>query len=226
MLACIGYVLLIQNPVQSQGLKMEVFGYNTLQKSYTSTFYYGFGYEQNVGDKISLGLTYKKGYSIDPDFSSSTESYYFVGIDNGVSYGVSFDIISISDWYEWNYSSKYFFEDNSEGSYFSTSIGLLKSSVEHDVHNLLVDFAGASSAFGVSDGIYKQDITLIPLSFDLGSRSEFDGWYYDLYLGVSMLPFGSKKEIKPQFLHNKGVESLFSPVSFHIAFSIGVSWAD
>ncbi len=226
LLICIGSVLLLQNPVHSQGLKMEVFGYTSLHTSYTSTFYYGFGYEQNVGDKISLALSYRKGYSADPDYSSVTERYSFIGNENGVNYDVSFELASISSWHEWNYSSKYFFDDNMSGSYFSTSIGYLKSAVEYDVKNLSVDYAQVYSAFDVRIGYFNQDITLIPVSFDFGTRSEFDGWYYDLYLGVSTLPFGSKKEIKPQFLHNRGVESLFVPVSFHIAFSIGVSWAD
>ena len=76
---------------------MDVLGYTTLQKSYTSTFYYGFGYEQNVGEKISLGLTYRKGYSIDPDYSTLVNSYSFVGYENGVGYNVSFDILNISN---------------------------------------------------------------------------------------------------------------------------------
>ena len=81
-------------------------------------------------------------------------------------------------------------------------------------------------AFDISYGVYKQDLTLVPISFDLGSRSEFDGWYYDFYLGLSILPFGNKKDVKPQFLQNRGVETMFDPVSFHIALCFGVSWAD
>lgn len=204
---------------------MEVMGYTTIQKSYTSTFYYGFGYEQNVGDKISLGLTYRKGYSIDPDYSSTTNTYTFVGYENGVGYNVSFDVVNISDWHEFNYTSKYFFEDNMEGGYFSSSIGIVKTDIEYNVQNIWVDQYPAYYAFDITPGVYHQELTLVPVSFDLGSRSEFDGWYYDLYLGVSMLPFGNKKDVKPQFLHNRGVESLFDPLSFHIALSVGVSWA-
>ena len=205
---------------------MDVLGYTTLQKSYTSTFYYGFGYEQNVGEKISLGLTYRKGYSIDPDYSTLVNSYSFVGYENGVGYNVSFDILNISNWHEFVYTSKYFFEDNLDGGYFSTSIGLVKSEIEYDIQNIWLDQSPVYNSFDISYGVYKQDLTLVPISFDLGSRSEFDGWYYDFYLGLSILPFGNKKDVKPQFLHNRGVETMFDPVSFHIALCFGVSWAD
>ena len=103
---------------------------------------------------------------------------------------------------------------------------MLQTEIEYDVHSISVDQMGSSNAFGISQGLYKQKLTLIPISIDLGSRSEFDGWYYELYAGASLLPFGAKKDVSPSFLKNIGVETKFNPVSFHISLCVGVSWAD
>ncbi len=213
--------------VNAQGIKVDLFGYSGLSSEYTSSFYYGIGYDQNVGDKISLGFSYIKGYSIDPDYSKTEQYYSFIATENNLNYNVEVGLTALSSWHSFSYTSKYFFDDNSDGGYyFSTGISMLQTEIEYDVHSISVDQMGSSNAFGISQGLYKQKLTLIPISIDLGSRSEFDGWYYELYAGASLLPFGAKKDVSPSFLKNIGVETKFNPVSFHISLCVGVSWAD
>lgn len=216
-------ILLTYSNIYSQAIKVDFLGYNGIVDGYEKQMFYGFGYDHNLGDKISIGLTYKSGYSLDESFYSEGVGYSFSSVD-GLVY---FQVLQGIEWHEFAFTSKYFFSDNEDGSYFvSSGISLLKSKNEYYVNSLSVGGIGQESYGDISTGTYQQDVTLIPLSLDLGHRGEFDGLYFEIYSGVAFTPFGANPDAEPAFLKTYGVETKFNPVSFHICLSFGFSWAD
>lgn len=207
----------------SQAIKADFIGYSGITSRYENQLFYGFGYDQNLGEKISVGITYKKGYSLDDTYFTTQIEYGFPTVDGDVL----FSVYHHNSWQEFSYTSKYFFEDNSDGSYFvSTGISLLMAKNEYDVRDLSVNGNFDPTFYGdLREGLYKQDITLIPISLDLGRRGEFDGLYFEYYFGLGLLPFGANPDVEPASLANHGVETRFEPVSFHFGLSFGFSWA-
>lgn len=205
-----------------QGIRLEWFGVKSLAADYARPNFYGFGYEHNVGDKISLGLTYRAGYDLTDDGPTRTDISY-----SSTVYGdIHFYVNQFTSWSEFSYSSKYYFEDNEDGSfYFSNTISLFKAENTYDVTEIYNNFGSVIGGIdGIPLGVSKQKVTLVPLSFDIGYRSEFDGWYQDYYIGATFLPFGNLKAVQPSGLANHGVEPLFSSVSFQLGLCMGISW--
>lgn len=217
-------ILLVNTNANSQAIKVDFLGYSGITERYSNPMYWGIGYDHNLIDKLSVGLTYKKGYSFD-------DSYYINQVDYGfpTSDGdVLFSIYHKTNWHEFAFTSKYFFEDNSDGSYFvSSGISLFQATNTYDLNNLSVNGDPGPAFYGdLREGIYEQDITLIPFSLDLGRRGEFDGFYFEYNLGVGFTPFGAHPDVEPASLANHGVETRFAPISFHFGLSFGFSWAD
>ncbi len=211
----------------AQGIRLEYFGITGISSSYNQPDFYGFGYEQNVGDKISLGLTYRAGYDLGGDGSYESDKYsYNKTLSNSAVDQVSFNLTQTSSWKEYSYSSKYHFSDNSDGSfYISNSISLFNATNTYNITDIYVNNNSTSSYDNLGTGtLYEQKITLIPMSFDLGYRSEFDGWYQDYFIGMSFLPFGSKKDVEPSMLADHGVQTKFSALSFRFGLCFGIAW--
>ncbi len=217
------YLLLNYTNSNSQGIKVDFLGFNGVAQNYGTPLFWGIGYEQNFGEKISLGLTYRSGYSFDSENSYSDVEYGF-SIPNG---NVSFTVFHNCTWSEFAYTSKYFFSDNSDGSYYVASgISMMQTTVQYDLNNLQVNGISDPTFYGdLSEGIYKQDITLFPVSIDLGHRGEFDGLFYDYYIGLGFLPFGANPDAEPASLASHGVEPQFASLSFRFGMTFGVSWA-
>lgn len=216
------FVLILPVFSNGQGIRLEWFGVKSLAADYAQPNFYGFGYEHNVGEKISLGLTYRAGYDISGDGPSQSQINY-----TSTVYGdVYFYLYQSTNWHEFSYSSKYYFEDNEDGSfYFSNTISMFKAENVYDVTEIYSNSGSTGGGFdGIPIGETKQKVTLIPLSFDLGYRSEFDGWYQDYYIGATFLPFGNLKAVQPSGLASHGVKPLFSSVSFQLGLCMGISW--
>ena len=127
------YLLLNYTNSNSQGIKVDFLGFNGVAQNYGTPLFWGIGYEQNFGEKISLGLTYRSGYSFDSENSYSDVEYGF-SIPNG---NVSFTVFQNCSWSEFAYTSKYFFSDNSDGSYYVASgISMMQTTVQYELNNL------------------------------------------------------------------------------------------
>lgn len=221
-------LIISTHQVKAQAIKLDYIGFSGICSRYSNPFFYGIGYDQNFGDKLSLGLTYKGGYALDDGYWNQEIDYSFLSTDaSNIEHVISFSVIHKTSWHEFAYTSKYFFEDNTDGGYFiSSGISLLQATNTYQVYGLAQDQVQVPNYQDLSQGLYEQKITLFPVSLDLGGRGAFDGFYFEYYLGMAFLPFGSKKDVEPAFLNNHGVETRFQPVSFHMGLSIGVSWAD
>ena len=207
---------------KAQAIKADFLTYDGICVNYSKPLFWGLGYDHNLGDKISIGLTYKKGYFFDEELSANEVEYGFPSANGDVYFSVWHN----TSWHEFAYTSKYFFADNTDGSYFvSSGIGLMKAKNEYDLNSLRVDGVYTPHYGDLTEGIYEQDITLIPISIDIGNRGEFDGLYFEWYMGARFLPFGSSFDVEPASLAIHGVETRFQPISFHIALCVGVSWA-
>ena len=212
----------------AQAIKLDYLAFSGIASRYSKPFFWGIGYDHNLGDKISIGLTYKSGYALDADYFNTEISYGFPAVDaSNIEHLVTFNVVHNTSWREFAYTSKYFFADNTDGGYFvSSGISLFQAKNEYQVSGLAVDMDPKTNYLDIAEGIYEQNITLLPISFDLGGRGAFDGFYFEYYLGMGFLPFGSQKDVKPAFLFNHGVETRFQPISFHLGLCVGVSWAD
>ncbi|MBP6531655.1 MAG: hypothetical protein KA285_00150 [Bacteroidia bacterium] len=205
--------------VYSQGIKAGV-GFSGITQRYTNPNYFRIGYDQNLGEKISVSLTYKLAF---PPSNDVVLTYGFPSADGDVRFSVN----HICTWNEFSFISKYFFFHNSEAGFYSASgISLLQAKNEYEVSSLSVDGNSTYTNYGdLSEGTYEQDITLIPLFLNIGYRGEFEGWYFDTYAGMGILPFGANPDVEPAALANRGVETRFAPVSFQFGITYGVSWA-
>jgi len=213
-------ILLNSANVNSQGIKAGV-GFSGITQRYTNPNYFTIGYDQNLGEKISISLTYNLGF---PPSNDVELTYGFPSADGNVQFSVN----HICTWNEFSFTSKYFFRDNSDGSFYSSSgVSLLKAKNEYEVTSLSVDGNSTYTNYGdLSEGTYDQDITLIPLFLNFGYRGEFEGWYFDVYAGMGILPFGANPDVEPAALANRGVETRFAPVSFQFGITYGISWAN
>ena len=159
---------------------------------------------------------------------SSNEGLYI----NEVRYGyptndgdVYFTVYHINDWQEFAYTSKYYFIDNEDaGFYVASGISLMLATNTYKVDNLTTVGNTQPYQGDVVPGDYEQEITLIPFSLDLGHRGEFDGLFFEYFVGMQILPFGANPDVEPAFLANHGVETRYMPVSFHAGISLGYSW--
>ena len=206
----------------SQGIRFEYFGVSGVASQYGSLVFYGFGYEQNVGEKISLGLTYRKGYDITDGENSETESINYL---SKTSDDVRINLLQSATWNEFSYSSKYHFTDNSDGGfYIANSLSLFNAKTIINITSIYVNGSSESNYDGVGTIAYERSITLLPLSIDLGYRSEFDGWYQDYYFGINFLPFGNNKTVQPSQLSDHGLTSKFNSLSFRFGMCFGIAW--
>ncbi len=217
-------LLLNYTNAYSQGIKVDFLGYTGIADWYGTQMFYGFGYDHNLGEKLSVGLTYKNGYTLDDNSSSVQVDYGFPSSDGDVL----FSVYHTNEWHEFAFTSKYFFTDNLDGSYFvSSGISLVKVKNGYNIPSIDVENLGTVSVYqDLRTGYNEQDITLIPFSLDLGHRGDFDGLYYEIYTGIAFTPFGAHPDVEPAFLANQGVETSFSPISFHVGMSFGFGWAD
>ncbi len=205
--------------VYSQSIKFGV-AFSGITREYKNTESFTIGYDHNVGEKNSFGLSYKIGF---PPYNSSLGTPYSFSSPDGT---VNFQVSQQATWHEFSYTSKYFLYNNSDADFYvSSGISLLKSKNEYEVTSLSVNNDPNKSQYkDLSEGIFTQNVTLIPLSIDFGHRGEYDRWFLDYFVGISILPFGANPDIEPAALANHGVETMFSSFSFRYGASFGISW--
>lgn len=213
--------LLISTSTYSQGVNLEAYGYSGINKRYSRAGCWGVGYEHNFGEKLSLGLTYKKPFSASNSGYGFSVDYGFTTTDGNVRFSVNHS----NEWQEFYFSSKYFFNDNSDGSYYIASgISLLLATNNYKVNGLSKTPYLPTYIGDVVQGDYQQSITLFPFALDLGHRSNFEDIYLELYVGMQMLPLGANPDVEPKFLADHGVETRYVPISVHSGISLGYSW--
>jgi len=189
----------------------------------SKTYYYGFGYEQNLGTKVAVSLEYNKGYSLSTvDYTPLSYYEYY----DQVGLGYSFYYGHAITWSEIAYISRYFFDYNDDGSwYLSSGIGLRTAKIEIVTENISYDTPYFSQATQFQN-LKSSNVTLIPISFKVGYRNSIDGFFGDYFLGLTYIPGaedkGSGNKAFDTFINKK----YFNNISFNFGICIGIGWAD
>ena len=215
------FLILFILPLLSDGqaIRVNYIGFSGYQKAVVpANYYYGFGYEQNIGKRIAILFEYNKGYELD----ENSGHYFFDDINSPVSFNYGLEI----PWYEFAYQSKYFFTGNDDGSwYVSSGIALRKATYTMDIYSANYNQSGLP-ATSIPLGVTQKSYSLIPLSFKVGWRNSIDGWFGDYNIGISYIPGGNYRNTGnpniDQYLTKQGIRSF----CINVGFSFGVGWAD
>jgi hypothetical protein len=212
--------------VKSQAIRANYFCGSAFQKTDggggTKFWYWGFGYEQNVGDRIALSLEYNKGFS----FGDEAESAQLISGDVSTS-GYSMYYLQTMPWNEFSYQSKYFFTDNDDNAwYFSTGLAYRTVTVQVQIEDLMYSSDYEPVLGTLHTGLYSEKVTFTPVSFKLGYRNSIDGFFGDYFLGINYLPGSSKKSINNTFLDQQITTKSFTSVALTFGFAMGFGWAE
>jgi hypothetical protein len=184
--------------------------------------FWGFGYEQNIGDRIAVSLEYSKSYNLD---ESNFETSYTYRDASGYGYGYS--SLSTYGWSEISYHSKFFFTPSDDRAwYVSSGIGIRTFHHILDIYGAQFDVPYASLSQSIVDGTHTEDVTLIPVTLKLGQRGSIDGWFGDWFLGLSFIPGASGKLPPANSPYDKSSYLSLKGVSFVFGLNFGIGWAD
>jgi hypothetical protein len=180
----------------------------------------GFGYEQNIGDRLSWGVNFLGSFPT-PATISETKVYPSELIHIDCNHSVS--------WWQLQYQSKYFAKPNDGSSfYFSSSIAVQSRTQKVEVVSI-TDFNAYTplpSYDGITSGsIRSQNDILIPVSFSMGVRGSLDGFFGDVYVGASYL-FKSNYTNKNLVTERFGKNYSYADLAVTFGLAIGIGWAD
>ena len=216
------FLLLFSTPIFSNGqaIRVNYVGYSGYQKSVsTSNYFYGFGYEHNIGSKIALQFEYNKGYSLDENYGY----YYYDNINSPVNFEYNLEI----PWYEFAYQSKYFFSGNDEKSfYISSGISMRMAKYNMEIYSVSYNPQNVTAPPPIPTGLIIKSYNLFPISLKVGWRNTIDGWFGDYNFGISFIPgANNRKSGNPnidQYLKDEGLKN----ISFNIGLTFGFGWVD
>lgn len=180
-----------------------------------SDFYCGIGYEQNIGDRISIsaeinssmGKIYSESYvSVPESYVNQTSGQTFIGLKDYSLY-VSY--------VELKYISKYFFRENDDRcGYIASTLGFKK-----------VNYGYADQQENQGDLSLKESKLIFPLGLRLGWRGSIDGWFGDGFVGAG-LNIRAGAESKDPVIKVFNKNSTISKIYFTAGYSFGIGWAD
>lgn len=215
----LSFILPVSRIQAQAGLRFDV-GYSSLSADYHMPEFLAAGYLQDIGDKVSIGLSYRYGI----DFEERT------GSDHTYSFQSNGDIISFqmdekNSWQSISYTAKYHFNDCYEGAYVSHSISYLWATHENYITEISVnDIFQYNYNDLESFSTYRDKISLFPFSVDLGYRTDFEDWFYDFYVGFTYLPFGNSADYKSNTLQSAGAKMDYPALSFQVGLCAGIAW--
>lgn len=226
--------LLILNAAASyaQGIKFNTLCWSNDFKSkvdeesttnFMSDWYYGIGYEQNIGDKLAVSLCFNS--SLGKTFGKedvNTKYIYYTDI-NGNENSYPYEYTSYISYTGLSYESKYFFNENDDNSmYVSSGIGFKSvkwtfiAASDYNIPDSLITFTA---------GTMIDKTTIIPLSIKIGGRGSMDGWFGDWFLGFNY-NLGVDKLPAKQSFKDLEFEKPMHKLAFTAGYSFGIGWAD
>lgn len=180
-----------------------------------SDLYFGIGYEQNFGKRISISAEINS--SMGRIYSESYVTLYepFLNINTGeTETALSYYNFFVS-YVELKYISKYFFRENDERScYLASTLGFKKVNYGYKLQN-------------ESDGglPLKESKLIIPLGFRLGWRGSIEGWFGDGFVGAG-LNIGAGVDPKDRVVKAFNKHSTISKIYITAGYCFGIGWAD
>lgn len=215
-------ILLKSFTVETFGQAIEVtyFGFSNFQKGNDSPpFFYGFGYEQNLGSRIAVSLNWHNGFTFDDQGGGSSDFESLLP-------GVNFSYYSRFSWKEFSYTSKFFFSDNeSQSWYVSSGIAYRMTSATITTYSIFATPGNESIANQLSAG-GKKDNILIPISISFGGRGSLDDWFGDYFIGFSYIPGADKKSSGNPTLDTAIGKGYYRNFCINFGLRVGFGWAD
>jgi hypothetical protein len=216
------FSVMTQITANAQMIKFEYLGYSGLSDKYAKSGRVGIGYDQNVGTKVSLALTFHYYYDLAANGAESRSLDF-----NDNEYGhvrMSFD--EDADAMSLTYSSKFYFKEVSDrGLYCSAELGIMKTTLYYTPYNISADNRTLTAYKGVQAEVETSiSKILIPVSFNLGYRGDIEGGYGEYYFGITTLPLGNGDSSFPSALRDHGFGSRYTKFAFQFGFSAGFGW--
>ena len=201
-----------------QSIRLNYFCSSVFENLGASHYYYGFGYEQNLGSRLAVSLEYNRGYSFD-DYVNGNIVF---PDGTGVQYSLNMP------WTEFSYQSKYFFSDNDDGTAY-LSMGIAYRNVKSEMQNVSYSGMGTSPIPQEATGTES----LIPISLKLGYRGSIDGLFGDYFIGINYIPGGSSKNTGINSIDNyplldseNRTVDCYKSIAFTFGMAFGIGWAD
>jgi hypothetical protein len=215
------FLILIFTPVVSnaQSLRFNFFDHSAFERAENGNYnwYWGAGYEHNIGDMIAVSFDYNAGL----DFDDNHYGTLFFG--DQVSGGQIEYELNLP-WKEIAYQSKYFFTGNDDNSFYISS-GISYRWIKYQLDVNGVDFTGAYVGQIIPTTIEKT-ITQFPLSLKLGFRNSIDGWFGDYSLGASFIRGATSQGSGIPIFDDHLENSVFKDFSINFSVAFGIGWAE
>jgi hypothetical protein len=184
------------------GVRFTVLDFEVLTRKWSTNLLVG--YDHDLNDRLALGIDVVKSIRFDPDLQSNEAtngdiySYYTLGTKN---WGLQ-------------YRSLYFF---SGSGYLASTVGVRSLTME------LNGYTMDNSNYNYEQTNFKESTsaTIFPLGLRLGFRSELDGYYGDIYVGIGTV-LGNKDVLKNTAYIDKkeGITSLW----INAGYVLGIGW--
>ena len=211
--------VLIQS-ASAQGIKATIVGFAPFQTEDAYTPYVGFGYDQNIGEKIGLSLDFNLSLTTrDEPGPSWTESYTD---PNGLGYRYNYGYST--PWKELAFTSRYFISGNDGSWYLSSGIAFRLIKFSTVTENIHYDPPYVSNAIQFSN-IQPKNLLLTPVTFRFGYRSDLEGVYGDFFIGYSIIPGGASKGSGNTEFDKMIHRNYFKNSYFCSGICVGFGWA-
>jgi hypothetical protein len=219
---CIFFFLYNKTILRAQAIRLNLLDYSSVIKGGdVSGFYAGFGYEQNVGDRIAVSLEYNFSYlNNTTEYDQYYNSSYY---DNsGNSSYLTFDYFIAYPSKELAWQSKYFFNDNDEGSWYIAS-GIAYKSIKYNwgITDINADYNYPVPP-ELAEGKFEESVAVIPLSLKLGYRNSIDGIFGDYFIGINYNTGGSSPD---DVILKNYLQGVIRKINFSFGLNFGFGWA-
>lgn len=203
-------VSLIATAHAQMGLRFSPLNYENVETGVNTGFI--FGADVDISDRTAMAFDYGFGFDLYGTGSNSSESFSYNGYQ--------IDVIPINRTQAFTLRSLYFLSDMAGGPFIATSIGIRTVTLELDP-----SVWDPNSSFGSPLPTWaratESKTTLTQLGLRLGTRSELDGFYGELYVGFGV-NLGELDGMLPVYMINS--EWALSRAYFQAGYSLGIGW--
>lgn len=203
-------VSLIVNAHAQMGLRFSPLNYENVEKGANTGF--TVGADADISDRTAMAFDYGFGFDLWGSADANSESFSYSGFEVVVS--------PVTRTRSFTLRSLYFLTDMAGGPFIATSFGLRTVILELDP-----SVWDPNSSFGSPLPTWarasESRTTLTQLGLRLGTRSELDGFYGELYVGFGV-NLGELDGMLPVYMTNS--DWALSRAYFQAGYSMGIGW--
>jgi hypothetical protein len=185
------------------GIRFSFLNFESITKRWNSTAL--IGYDRDLNDRLSIGIDLVKSFRFEPE--GNTRTYEIGGME--VNYNLATSYIGFQ------YRCSYFY---SGSGYVATTVGF--RSVDMALKGYTANYT--PGGFYETVPFRESDATMLfPLGLRLGFRSDMDGYFGDIHVGIGTL-LGNKDLLKNSKLLDKrdGIATLW----LQAGYTMGIGW--